>query len=303
MKNKKIILTSFIVIVITLITIVFTISVNDNASTSQNNQPIVQKSEILAESGIDRLSIKVNLDNNFLDSNLILVFFFISTFVSMISIIYLIRVYLWRKNSKEGLIIVPETFSKEIEKIKESVSYHTKSITNENINLHTHVQTLADNFQKYNETLNILKKSLITHERNLLKHEERWDIYVLKKFFDELITAYEISLEEYEELNKNNSNEDVTKSLEVINYELNNILEEAGIEKFFPKIGSNYANQPGISERIGKDITDDINKVGTISRINKPGYIIKKDDSENKNIIIKEALVTVYFSSSSGSNE
>ena len=80
-------------------------------------------------------------------------------------------------------------------------------------------------------------------------------------------------------------------------------LEEAGIEKFFPKIGSNYANQPGISERIGKDITDDINKVGTISRINKPGYIIKKDDSENKNIIIKEALVTVYFSSSSGSNE
>ena len=148
-----------------------------------------------------------------------------------------------------------------------------------------------------------MKNSITTHDENLSTHEQRWDIYVTRKFFRNLINAYEISKEEYDQLSKTDPDGVATQSIEAINYELNNALEDAEIEKFSPKVGSFYATQVGISERTGKLETDDPEKVGKIAKVNKPGYKMKKIDPESKTTIIKESVVTVYISPHSGDSD
>jgi len=80
--------------------------------------------------------------------------------------------------------------------------------------------------------------------------------------------------------------------LEDIHIQMEDALEECGVEPFFPEIGLDYKTQDNISENPKRIPTSDKNKHETVAEVSQIGYLRRCEDTSVE--IISQAKVVIY---------
>ena len=191
--------------------------------------------------------------------------------------------------SEQGLIIVPEVFSEEIDKLRSAINSNLKDNNVLIKQLSSNYEESMSDYREHIALVKVLKENISKNQEILKRHEERWDIYNTKRFFSNLLKSYEIT----REIN-DGSEKSLKGQIEVIKYELETALDSAEVEEFSPPLNQRFAETEGVSDRYTEIQTEDNELVGKIAKIISPGFKINRLDADSKPIILKECVVSVY---------
>ena len=199
--------------------------------------------------------------------------------------------------------IVHPAVTDELEQSKsESRTYYEEiSIEKEVVNkledllipLNEKIQKMLDSL----ETTSIFRKQKENLEKSLDVYINGNNYWNLKNALDELISGYEVTSDFNKLIKQNSSSIDKDHLMSYttsIFKSLQQGFQIAGIEQFYPEIGSLYETQFGV-ELVESIVTEDSSKIGVIAKTIRPGWITTlpyADDSKRKTI--RKAKVSVY---------
>lgn len=158
-----------------------------------------------------------------------------------------------------------------------------------------HLASRVKSLENSIETTNLLRKQKEELETDLKKYINGYSFSVMKMGINDLIEAYEFTLEAKALQQKLTGSEpnDIGKYLETISMYLQQGLETSGVEQFTPEIGTSYLQASGC-DMTGRTYTSDESEIGLIVAVEKPGWktVLPSDSTQHE--IIRNAQVIVY---------
>ena len=173
-------------------------------------------------------------------------------------------------------------YKKNLEKVSTKIE---EEFDNNSKNLNT----ISENIIDTNELLKTYKKVIEEKTAEINQYKNGADISRQKGLFLSLIDL----LNFVKTFNTNSQlNDQIKNYLIAIEDKINILLQNSGVEEYFPPINKNIMYEKGCSAGFNTTKTNDPNQENCISKIVKPGYCIKlKEDSI---IFLKDAEVEIF---------
>ena len=198
---------------------------------------------------------------------------------------------------KDGPALVPEKWGRSIDALAlatRDMQASSSSGLNKVLHQSNHQSAQADALMKSFLTL---QSALDTRDKEIARLKKGYDAVIIKRFLNRFIRVDRALLEIVDERPVG----DNAKVMRYLNRLMEDALDECGVERFLPEIGSDYREA---REGVGDDPrvlnTDQINLDFTVASVDSAGYVIRGDEDLQ---IIVPAKVSIYRVQLSQSNE
>lgn len=197
-----------------------------------------------------------------------------------------------RFESKEGVLLLPESFMSTLEGRSEIVHQSSLNLMNlvakTNKQLEGHSANISESITAIKDTLEIYASQTLEKERELTRLKSGYDAYLLSKFSERIAKVHTILEKELEASETEKETELFSDVIEAIE----SALEGTGIDKFYPEVGADVNDSFGINSNIKTIETDQEQLHGKIAEVLQPG--LKISSTEESLPPIKKARVSVY---------
>ena len=225
-------------------------------------------------------------NNKQTNNTLMILFLLIIICILVLSSLYLMFRFKWKKLDETKLVTFPEEAVQTINAMKNAHQVFTREIQ----------EFLKDSQTQQNEKINNINDQLdsfrtLAEERGaeLKRFKDGYDFSNLKSLILSIVDNIQ-NINKYL-LNPELKNSPTSRYLEATKDKLEITLQMKGVEEYIPEKGKLIVDVIGC-RAVATEITKNDEQINIIYKINKPGYKIATDDGNIK--IIKEAEVTVY---------
>ena len=220
------------------------------------------------------------------NNTLMILFLLIMICILVLSSLYLMFRFKWKKLDETKLVTFPEEAVQTINAMKNAHQVFIREIQ----------EFLKDSQTQQNEKINNINDQLdsfrtLAEERGaeLKRFKDGYDFSNLKSLILSIVDNIQ-NINKYL-LNPELKNSPTSRYLEATKDKLEITLQMKGVEEYIPEKGKLIVDVIGC-RAVATEITKNDEQINIIYKINKPGYKIATDDGNIK--IIKEAEVTVY---------
>ena len=225
-------------------------------------------------------------NNKQTNNTLMILFLLIIICILVLSSLYLMFRFKWKKLDETKLVTFPEEAVQTINAMKNAHQVFTREIQ----------EFLKDSQTQQNEKINNINDQLdsfrtLAEERGaeLKRFKDGYDFSNLKSLILSIVDNIQ-NINKYL-LNPELKNSPTSRYLEATKDKLEITLQMKGVEEYIPEKGKLIVDVIGC-RAVATEITKNDEQINIIYKINKPGYKIATDDGNIK--IIKDAEVTVY---------
>jgi len=198
---------------------------------------------------------------------------------------------------KDGPALVPEKWGRLIETLTiatRGIQESSSSGLNNVLNQSNYQSEQADSLMKSFLTL---QSALDTRDKEIARLKDGYDAVIIKRFLNRFIRVDRALLEIVNET----PNDDNAKVMRYLNRLMEDALDECGVERFLPEIGSDFREaREGVGEEPRILNTERIDLDFTVASVDSAGYVIRGE--ENLQVIVP-AKVSIYRIQTPKSNE
>ncbi len=190
---------------------------------------------------------------------------------------------------KDGPALVPEKWGSIIGKLIEDYKIHHSQ---SQMSLAKVQQSSEDQSRKSDDLLEsflILRNTLNSKDEEIARLKKGYDAKIFKKFLRRFIRIYQSLREMEQEL----GNQEHEKNYKYLSRIMQDALEECGVEKFTPEIGSDFRKAgPEIADDTTVRHTDDESQDFMLAEVESIGYIL---EGEGKEVIVPSKVAIFRF--------
>jgi hypothetical protein len=198
---------------------------------------------------------------------------------------------------KDGPALVPEKWGRLIDTLvfaTKSLEESSSSSLNTVLSQSAHQSEQADSVMKSFLTL---QSALDTRDKEIARLKKGYDAVIFKRFLNRFIRVDRALLEIVEESQDGNN----TKVMRYLNRLMEDALDECGVERFLPEIGSDFRQSTeGVGDEPRVLNTDQIDLDFTVASVDSAGYVIRGEEDWQ---VIVPAKVSIYRVQTSQSTE